>query len=41
VATVHRYIKNQEEHHCHRDYREEILTLLRRSGVKIDERYFD
>ncbi len=41
VPNVRRYIQNQEEHHRHRSFREEVLTLLRRSGVKVDERYFD
>jgi len=41
LATVQRYVENQEEHHRHRSFREEVLTLLRRAGVEVDERYFD
>ncbi len=41
VDNVRRYIRNQEEHHRRQSYRDEVLTLLRRSGVEVDERYFD
>ena len=41
LATVRRYIENQEEHHRNRSFREEVLTLLRRAGIEVDERYFD
>ena len=41
VDAVRAYIKNQEEHHRHRSYREEVLALLERAGVAVDERYFD
>jgi len=41
VADVRRYIQTQEEHHRHQSFREEVLTLLRKSGVEVDERYFD
>ncbi len=41
VEDVRRYIRNQEEHHRRQSYRDEVLTLLRRSGVEVDERYFD
>jgi REP element-mobilizing transposase RayT len=41
VPTVRRYIENQQEHHRKMSFREEVLTLLRRSGVEVDERFFD
>jgi putative transposase len=41
VEDVRRYIRNQKEHHRHQSYRAEVLTLLRKSGVKVDERFFD
>ena len=41
VPTVRRYIGNQEEHHRKMSFREEVLTLLKRSGVEVDERFFD
>ncbi len=41
VPKVRSYIENQEKHHREIGFREEVLTLLRRSGVEVDERYFD
>jgi REP element-mobilizing transposase RayT len=41
VPKVGHYIESQEEHHRKIGFREEVLTLLRRSGVEVDERYFD
>ena len=41
VPTVRRYIEDQENHHRKMSFREEVLTLLRRSGVEVDERFFD
>jgi REP element-mobilizing transposase RayT len=41
VDEVRRYIENQEEHHRERSFREELKTMLVRSGVKFDERYLD
>jgi REP element-mobilizing transposase RayT len=38
---VRRYIENQEEHHRQRSFREELVIMLQRSGVKFDERYLD
>jgi REP element-mobilizing transposase RayT len=38
---VRRYIENQEEHHRGRSFREELVIMLQRSGVKFDERYLD
>lgn len=33
------YIKNQENHHKQKSFREEYLRLLKLSGVEFDERY--
>jgi REP element-mobilizing transposase RayT len=41
IDEVRRYIENQEEHHRERDFLEELRIMLRRSGVKFDERYLD
>ncbi len=41
VDEVRRYIENQEEHHRARSFREELVIMLQRSGVKYDERYLD
>jgi REP element-mobilizing transposase RayT len=41
VDEVRRYIENQEEHHRERSFREELVIMLQRSGVKFDERYLD
>ena len=41
VPTVRSYIGKQEIHHRKMSFREEVLTLPRRSGVEVDERFFD
>ena len=41
VPKVRSYIEGQEMHHRKIDFREEVLALLRRSGVEVDERFFD
>jgi putative transposase len=41
LDAVRQYIENQEEHHRTRSYREEVLALLHRAGVEVDQRYFD
>jgi putative transposase len=41
MDEVRRYIENQEEHHRERSFREELVIMLKRSGVKYDERYLD
>jgi putative transposase len=38
LATVRAYVENQEEHHRVRSFEEEFLTLLRKSGVRFEER---
>ena len=39
--AVQEYIANQEEHHRHISFREELIKALRRSGIEYDERYLD
>ncbi len=41
VDEVRRYIENQEHHHKKRDFRSELILLLRRCGVEFDERFLD
>lgn len=33
------YIKNQEEHHRHKTFREELIEILKEHGVPFDEKY--
>jgi putative transposase len=35
------YIEHQEEHHRQTSFREELIEMLQRAGVKYDERYLD
>lgn len=39
LASVIRYIQNQEKHHAKKSFREEYLSLLERFEVPHDERY--
>lgn len=39
--SVEHYIANQEEHHRHKTFREELIELLQKAGVEYDERYLD
>jgi len=39
VSRVFDYIKNQEEHHKKRSFRDEYLDLLRKFEIQHDERY--
>ena len=34
------YIKNQQEHHKHESFEDELRRLLEEHGVKIDDKYF-
>jgi REP element-mobilizing transposase RayT len=38
-ADVRRYIENQIEHHAGREFKEELLALLRAHEIEFDERY--
>ena len=38
VEPTTRYIRNQAEHHRKRTFREELRTMLRKHGLKYDER---
>lgn len=39
APAVKKYIRNQAEHHRKRDFEEEFLLLLKKSGVDYDPRY--
>jgi putative transposase len=39
LATVIRYIQNQQKHHARKSFREEYLQLLQKFGVQYDGRY--
>ncbi len=38
---VKRYIANQDEHHRIKSFREELVELLERAGIKYDPQYLD
>lgn len=38
--TIINYIKNQKEHHKKVSFRDELLGMLRESGVEVDMKYF-
>ena len=38
--TIINYIKNQKEHHKKVSFRDELLEMLRESGVEVDMKYF-
>lgn len=37
--SVEAYIRNQEEHHKTRDFKDELRDFCRRYGIELDERY--
>src|SRR5438132_13546272 len=39
LDTIIRYIRNQEQHHSRRSFKEEYLTLLRRFDIAFEEKY--
>jgi REP element-mobilizing transposase RayT len=39
AASVRQYIANQEEHHRHLTFQDELRSLLRKHEVEYDERY--
>ena len=39
IADVQRYIRNQGEHHKKRNFEQEFVDLLQKSGVEFDEKY--
>jgi len=39
VPVVKKYIRNQAEHHRKRNFEEEFLLLLKKSGVDYDPKY--
>ena len=38
---VLKYVANQEEHHRHKTFREELAEFLDRAGVKYEDRFLD
>jgi REP element-mobilizing transposase RayT len=41
VEAVRSYVLNQEEHHRHKSFRDELIELLQKAGIAFDERYLD
>jgi REP element-mobilizing transposase RayT len=41
IPTVQRYIKNQEEHHRRRSYRDELVASLKEAEIPYDPQYVD
>jgi REP element-mobilizing transposase RayT len=39
LSRVGEYVENQEEHHRRKNFREELMSLLKRHGIDFDERY--
>ena len=39
IASVRKYIENQEKHHARRSFRDELVSLLQKHGIEFDERY--
>ena len=39
IEVVTNYIKNQEEHHRNKTFKEELIAFLKKYGVEYDERY--
>jgi len=39
IEDVQRYIRNQAEHHKKRNFEEEFIELLRKSGISFDEEH--
>ena len=39
IATVRKYIVNQDEHHGRMTFQEEFRAFLRKHGIEFDERY--
>lgn len=39
AQVVKEYIRNQEQHHRKRDFEQEFVALLRKSGIAYDEKY--
>ncbi len=39
--TLIEYVKNQEEHHKTKTYREELIELLWEHGIEFDEKYLE
>lgn len=41
LENVREYIRNQEEHHRKRDFREELTMLLEKHGIRFEPQYLE
>jgi putative transposase len=41
INVVREYIRNQEAHHQKQDFREELITLLKKHGIEFDPQYLE
>ena len=39
LSGVVQYVRNQEQHHRHRSFQDELIMLLTKHGIDYDERY--
>jgi REP element-mobilizing transposase RayT len=39
LSVVAQYVRNQEQHHRHRSFKDELKLLLTKHGIDYDERY--
>jgi REP element-mobilizing transposase RayT len=39
IPAVREYIQNQAEHHKKRDFRQELVALLKKNGIDFDPKY--
>lgn len=39
IEGVKKYILNQEKHHAKKDFKQELIELLKMSGIEYDEKY--
>jgi putative transposase len=39
LSAVVQYVRNQEQHHCHRSFKDELIILLTKHGIDHDERF--
>ncbi|MCX6884148.1 MAG: IS200/IS605 family transposase [Verrucomicrobia bacterium] len=41
LDVVKNYISRQEEHHCTKSFREELVGMLKKAGIEFDPKYLD
>jgi putative transposase len=39
--SVRNYVANQEEHHCQKSFREELITMFNKAGIEYDLKYLN